>query len=309
VIKINPVPKVALLVSGHARTIDIVNSLNQHRIQNIDVFVFAWDQWGSRATVTDLTINTDREEIENCIQNIYGIKKYIIANNNDFIKNNDNLEIKYFNWMRYPEVFCKSNLYAISKAYELMEEYVKETGEGYDLVIKVRFENPILQFNLNPSLIEEINQNKIIYFPDGSYHGHPLPSYCTKCQSMYEMGFRKVHIFEHDNPVCDMYAYGSMSSMKKYCSLFYKYDQLCKKFEKHNLSMLEYLKTPHTKRGEGFILELNDRIHWESIFFYFCSYPERMLSFLLKDYMLLRAQDITFGWNDGGSKVLHRRVQ
>lgn len=298
-IKINPIPKVALLVSGHPRTVDIVHSLKKHKTHNIDVFVFCWDQWGYRTTETDLKSNTDREAIETCIRNIHGIKKYTIANNGNFIKDNDNLKIKYFNWMRYPEVFSKSNLYAISQAYQLMEEYVKETGESYDLVIKVRFENPILKFSLNPSLIEEINQNKIIYFPDGNFHTHPVPSYCKKCQSSYEMGFRKVHIFEHDNPVCDMYAYGSMSAMKEYCSLFYKYDELCKQFEDHNLSMLEYLKTPHTKRGEAFVLELDERIHWETMFFYFCSYPERLLSFLLKDYMLLKAKDITFGWNSG----------
>ena len=298
--KINQIPRVALLVAGHPRTMDIINSSKTIKKNNIDVFVFSWDQWGYRKTETNLDSPTDREAIETCIKNIQGIKKYAIGNNSDFVKNNDNLTIKYFNWMRYPEVFSKSNLYAIYKSYELMEEYVKETGQSYDLVIKVRFENPILKFNLNQNLIEEVNKNKIIYFPDGGFHAHPMASYCSACQSSYEMGFKKVHMFEHNNPVCDMYAYGSMSAMKEYCSLFYKYDELCKKFEDHNLSMLEYLKTPYTKRGEAFLLEQNDRVHWETMFFYFCSYPERLLSFLLKDYMLLKTKDITFGWNDGG---------
>lgn len=297
--KIDSAPRVALLIAGHPRSMDIISSLKKMNRNDIDVFVFSWDQWGYRGTETNLDSPTDKEKIKHCIENIPGIKKYIIENNNDFVKNNDDLTIKYFNWMRYAEVFSKSHLYAVSKSYELMEEYFKETGQAYDLVIKARFENPIIKFDLNKNLIQEVNQNKIIYFPDGSFHVHPIGNYCLTCQSIYEMGFRKVHIFEHNNPVCDMYAYGSVDSMKEYCSLFYKYDELCKSFENHNLSMLEYLKTPYTKRGEAFILEKNDRVHWETMFFYFCSYPERLLSFSLKDYMLLKAKDIVLGWPHG----------
>lgn len=289
-------PKTAILISGHPRNLSIVESLKNMNMRNVDVFVFSWDQWGHRTTERNIEIPSDRENIESIIKNIPGVKKYKIENNADFIKNNDNLSIKYINWIRGPEVYVKSQLYAISKSYELMEQYIKETKTEYSLVIKCRFENSIERFQPTQTLINDIENNKIIFVPNNSHHTHPFNSYCEKCQMIYEMGYRHTHIFNHDNPVCDVYAYGSVDSMKDYCSLYYKYDDLCKKFEKHNMKMMDKLQTPHEKRGEAYILNQNTMSHDQTVFFYFSSYPERLLSYILEDYMLLRADEISLGW-------------
>lgn len=295
-IQLRKMPRIAILVSGHPRTLRIIESIKRIDNKNVDVFAFCWDQWGHRLTETDLKDALDKDNIESIIKDIPGIKRYKIENNEKFVKSNDDMTIKYINWIRDAEVFVKSQLYAIAKSYELMEEYVKETGIQYQLVIKCRFENYFDRFDADYQMIEDINKNKIIFVPNGTYHHHPFPSYCKKCQTVYEKGYRHTHIFEHDNPICDVYAYGSMSSMKEYCSLFYKYDELCKQFEDHNMKMMEILNSPHKKRGEAFIVEKNDKTHDETEFFYFSSYPERLLAYILGDYMLLRSNYITMGW-------------
>jgi hypothetical protein len=289
-------PRVAILVSGHPRTLKIIESINKINNKNVDVFAFCWDQWGHRTTEIDLKSFLDRDNIESIVKNIPNLKKYRIENNEDFVKSNDDFSIKYINWIRDAEVFVKSQLYAIAKSYELMEEYIKETGVKYDIVVKCRFENYIDRFDVDDQTINDINNNNIIFVPDGASHHHPFPSYCTKCQRIYELGYKTTHIFDHDNPICDVYAYGSVKSMKDYCSLFYRYDELCKQFEDHNMKMMEILQSPHTKRGEAFIVEKNDKTHQETEFFYFSSYPERLLAYILSDYMLLRANRITLGW-------------
>lgn len=294
--EIENTPRVAILMSGHPRNLKMVDSLKKLDSKFVDVFVFAWDQWGHRLTETDLTQYSDKENIENIIKDIPGIKAYKIESNANYVKRNDDKTIKYINWIRDAEVFVKSQLYAIYKSYELMEDYMKKTGVKYDLVIKCRFENSIVKFDTNKELIRDISENKIIFVPDGNSHHHPFPSYCTICQRAYEMGYKHKHIFSHSNPICDLYAYGSVESMKDYCSLIHQYDDLCKQFEEHNMKMMSILKSPHTKRGEAFIIEKNDETHLETELFYFSSYPERLFSYMLDDYMLLRAQRVVLGW-------------
>lgn len=295
-IRLRKMPRVAILVSGHPRTLKIIESIKKIDNSNVDVFAFCWDEWGHRMKETKLNDSLDRDNIESIIKEIPNLKKYRIENNEKFVKNNDDLTIKYINWIRDAEVFVKSQLYAVAKSYELMEEYIKETGTRYQIVIKCRFENYIDKFDVDNEMIDDINNHKIIYVPNGTSHRHPFPSYCDKCQRIYELGYKITHIFEHDNPICDVYAYGSVESMKDYCSLFYQYDELCKKFEDHNMKMMEILKSPHTKRGEAFIVEQTDETHDETEFFYFSSYPERLLAYTLSDYLLLRANRITLGW-------------
>lgn len=289
-------PRIAVLVSGHPRTLKIIESLKRFGHRNIDVFIFSWDQWGHRHTEADLTLGIDRYNIERTIRAIPGVKAYKIESNEEFVKNNDNWDIKYINWIRHPEVYVKSQLYAVAKSYELMEKYIQETGTGYSLVIKCRFENYLERMDINPEFINDVNNHKLIFTPDGREHSHPFPSYCATCQKAYELGYRHMHLFEHTNPICDVYAYGSVPAMKKYCSLFYEYDNLCRKFEDHNVKMMEILKTPHTKRGEAYIIEKTNETHAETEFFYFSSYPERLLSYMLNDYMLLKAKNVTLGW-------------
>lgn len=295
-------PRVAVLISGHPRDMSFYSNLVPLVGKKVDFFVFSWDQPGKRGTETELENSEQsyRDEIEKIYKSNFRIKKYAIENNKDFVKNNPvDPSIKFIRYSRSSEVFIKSQLYAIKRSYQLMEEYVKETGIKYDLVLKTRNETIIKKFIVDDELIKEVNKDKIIFVPHAgdSGHGHPHPSYCERCDQIYEFGLRMPHIFDHRNAICDLYAYGSMESMKKYCYAIDSYEETSRKFEKHNMSMVDRLPIEYTKDGEAYVFDHksyeNDVILQ---MFMFCSYPEKLFQYLLKDHMLVKARKIVLGW-------------
>jgi len=288
-------PRVAVLISGHPRGMNFLKTSYRISQPRVDFFVFSWDQKGMWGNETDLDSSTIEDTLEKEYQKESRIKKYAIESNKDYIDNNPtDPTIKFFRYSRVPEINMKSQLYAIMRSYQLMEEYMKETGVEYDLVVKTRFEMGVRRFSTTKELIEDVNKNKIIFFPNGeeSGHSHPLPSFCSTCDTWYKKGRKVKHIFNHDNPVCDTYAYGSVESMKKYCYLHEEYDNLCRSFEDHNLSVIDKIDIPYTKEDGNYVVRLtadNDIIGQR---FLFCSYPERLFMFYLEDYLLPKAEDI-----------------
>jgi hypothetical protein len=290
-------PKVAILISGHVRDMDFLKSSYLIKYRRVDFFIFSWDQLGIWGTETDL----DRPSIKDYLEKEYKkeprIKKYAIESNKDYIENNPiDPNIKFFRYSKVPEINIKSQLYAIMKSYQLMEDYVKETGTEYDLVIKTRFDMTVVDFNLTMDLISDINTNKIIFVPDHEKagHAHPLPSFCLSCDKIYENGIKVTHIFEHQNIICDTYAYGSASSMKKYCYLYNHYEKLCKEFEEYNLSVMDRIRINYSRDGKNYVIPMsisNDVIAQR---FLFCSYPERLFMYYLDDYLLPKAKHIIF---------------
>jgi hypothetical protein len=79
--------------------------------------------------------------------------------------------------------------------------------------------------------------------------------------------------------------------MKKYCSLYDSYDELNKQNFEVNHKMMKKRKNNYIKKeGKDYkIQQLNDETHVESLYFYNCSYPERLLMQHLREYMLVES--------------------
>lgn len=281
--------KIAILLFGHVRNLNIVQSLPVvSNSCDFDVFVFAWDNPGHKGTETNINDNGNFDYIKQQIESIPNVKRFKIESNAEFIKNNQNNTIKYFNHSS-PEVFIKSQLYAVQQSYKLMENYSAETNQTYNMVIKCRMDCAFYHFILDDYLLQEL-QRDIIFVTSRGTHEHPdYSTGCWACDNMYyRHGLRGIHIFEHTNVICDIFAYGSMKSMKDYCSLYEHYDRLNKQFEEENLRSLQ--KNPHV----GYAIEDNvyKFSHVDSVYFFKCSYPERLLPVLLKDYMLVTSDKI-----------------
>jgi len=101
------------------------------------------------------------------------------------------------------------------------------------------------------------------------------------------MDLKKPHIFEHSNVTCDILAYGSMRSMGVYCSLYEKYDAFNKENETINHESL--LKNDIHATRTGNVVQVS---HEDSLYYFICSYPERMLQKMFRDYMVVTTRTI-----------------
>lgn len=290
--------KIAITLSGHIRRLQVLDSLKDIcRDYNVDVFVHTWDNYGLKGSETNLHDLTDSESIKNTVEQIPSIKDYIIENNKKFITSLPKSDVKYFNYSS-PEVFIKSQLYSIHQSYKLMEKYATKQKINYDMVIRARMDLHFSKFELDELIFEEI-KNKIIFFPNKDC-GHTHPDYGTSCQLCdtlyYDHKVKSVHLIDHTTIPCDIFACGSMESMKKYCDLYNHYDRMLKGFEKRNLESLTENDIPHTITDN--VYKLPNEFHLLGIYLLNCSYPEKLLQHHLKDYMLVESNRI---------KVVHGR--
>jgi hypothetical protein len=285
--------KIAFLLSGHIRKNSILQGILKFcKDYKYDVFIHTWDNIGLKGSETNLDDKLNKELVIKNINDIPNVVKYEIENNKSFI-NNLTTSNKYFNYSS-PEVFIKSQLYSINKSYKLMEEHIAETNVDYKAVFKFRFDCDMFQFSIDDDIIHDINNNRIIFFPNSdNQHTHPdFATSCWACNNMYyKYNLKNPHIFEHTNIVCDLFSYGSVSSMKDYCSLYNVYDEMNESFYEGNMkSMIENGK--NVKFVDG-IHKLNGyKGHIDSVYYYNCSYPERMLQKLLNNYMLIESKKI-----------------
>ena len=286
------IKKIAILLSGHIRHLTVLESLRGIcRDYDTDVFVHTWDNYGVKGSETNLEDSVNPYSVEQSLKTIPGIAKYKIENNKDFIQNLPKPDFKYFNYSS-PEVFIKSQLYSIHQSYNLMEEYAKENDIKYDMVIRCRMDLSFFRFEPDNTIFDDI-RNKIIFVPNGDC-GHSHPDHGTSChlcnKLYYELKVKGVHLIDHPSIPCDIFAYGSMESMKEYCNLYNNYDKMLKKYEKQNLASLLHNKIKHTLIDN--VYKLDGEEHLRGIYLLNCSYPEKMLQLHLKDYMLVESKKI-----------------
>lgn len=290
--------KVAFLLSGHIRNNTIANSLNNLMGDyNCDVFIHTWDTVGKKGKETDLNDSVLKNKVVENINRIKNVRNYMIENNHEYIQSikSDTEDNIYFNYSS-PEIFIKSQLYSINKSYKLMEEYSKANKIKYSAVFRLRFDCEFTSFNLTNKILQDINNHNIIFVSNsdaGHSHADSNGTSCMACDRMYySHDLKSVHIFEHTNVICDIFAYGSQKSMKDYCSLYFDYDKLNKSFVKDNLKYLETKNIRHTKNKNVYKIQWNHRGHLESLYYLNCSYPERLLQKKLKNYMLIDSRTI-----------------
>lgn len=291
--------RIAILLTGHIRNSNIIETLaTRLKDQPYDVFVHTWDNIGRKGKETNLNDKIEYENVKRIVYSIPNLKKVIIQNNKNFISSLPKPECTYFNFSS-PEPFIKSQLYSIYKAHELMEQYKTENNIQYKAVFKLRFDSVITQFVLSQKLLQDINSMDIIFTSDENAHVHKDSGHgagCMVCNKMYhEFNLRHPHVFEHSNVICDFYAYGSEKAMKKYCSMYEVYDVMNKEYEKINFKSLETFKNQLSKTESGYTLHDSSNLnkdwlgHLYSFYYFYCSYPERILKDLLKEYMLVKS--------------------
>jgi hypothetical protein len=286
--------KIAILLTGHIRNSNIVSSIKDFcGNYDYDIFVHTWDNFGLKGTETNLSAKTEKEKINNSILSIPNVKDYVVENNKDFITQIEKPQI-YFNYSS-PEEFIKSQLYSINKCYNLMTEYSKRENVEYKLVIKLRFDCNLIHFSIDDQLINDINLNDIIFVPNNDC-GHPHldnGTSCWACDNMfYKHNLKNVHVFEHTNVICDIFAYGSVKSMGSYCDLYNHYDDILKEYTEINKKSLELNKIKHTYVDNTYYIDKTINGHINSLYYLYCSYPERLLQQFLTDYMLIESKKI-----------------
>ena len=281
----------AMLLCGHLRNHRILEFLKTTD-QNIDVFVFAWDNWGHQSTEVSPS-DYDPEGIYSELRSIPNIKKLDIKTNRIFLESimEETHSRTYFNYSS-PEVFIKSQLFSIKKAYDLFEQHCQQTGESYDVVMKCRFDCEILKFHMKEKTLARCHGGKHIFVTNDGCHSHPYFSNgCMLCNTMYDIGFVHPHLLDHTNIICDFMAYGSPEAMKHYCGLYNIYDDMCDGFFQENMDTMNRLKLHLHRRGNNYRTN-----HKDSIFYFKCSYPERLLQYHLKDYVVPSSRDIAAHW-------------
>ncbi len=301
--------KIAILLSGHIRKNNVANSIKKHFSKyDYDVFVHSWDNVGLKGRETNIDDTVQRDYVLKEIQTIPNIKKLQLDNNKHFVKTIPANDVEYFNFSS-PEPFIKSQLYSVFRSHELMEEYQKETGQTYRLVIKLRFDTEISKATFDKFLFDEVNNHDIIFTSDLDCHHHESQgdnnsaAGCAVCNKMYyTYKLKEVHNFEHTNIICDFYAYGSEKSMKTYCSMYTEYDRICGEYAESNKK--QYKKNPAYVFKCDNVYNIRDvesncrckiegadnrKSHVHALFYYQPSTPERILQTLLRDYMCLKS--------------------
>jgi len=285
--------KVAILLSGHIRKNSILKGIRQFcNNANYHIFIHTWDNLGLKGNETSLNDASIPTTVMSEINNFTNLKKYEIENNKSWIESQE-MRNNYFNFSS-PEIFIKSQLYSINKSYKIMEEYSKENDIEYDVVLKVRFDSDMFAFSLSDKTISDIKNHDIIFTPNhDNKHTHmDYGTSCWACDNLYYTHNRKkVHIFGHTNVICDMFAYGSMTSMKSYCDLYNNYDKLNDSFFDENVKQFNLVPENIVYEGGNYNLK-DHQGHVDSLYYYYCSYPERLLQFQLKNYMLVQSKDI-----------------
>jgi hypothetical protein len=294
--------KIGVILSGHIRHLNIMDTLNDLiKFYDIDVFIHTWDNIGIKGNETNINDSIDFNNVKDRISNLFNVKSYLIECNKIFIESieQETNDKTYFNYSS-PEVFIKSQLYSIKKSYELLEQYSKENNVKYDCVIKLRFDLDFVEFNLDKHIINELNQNKLIFVTNSDQHYHPdYGTSCWACDNMYyKYGLKKCHSFEHTNVICDLFAYGSQDSMKDYCSTYDYYDSINESFIEDNIKFIKENNLHINKVNNVYQFHPKGHDgHIESIYYINSSYPERILQKKLNNYMLVESKKIKIRFN------------
>lgn len=165
--------KIALLLTGQLRTVDMVKYLHMNSIikkYDVDVFL-SMDLNNSKQCLYENNIEyTNLEKIKKIISFFKPIDYYIC---NDYSKEfqkiqKKNIEIGTISNINNHFMLLFEQYYIVKQAYKLLKEHIKKTNTKYDLIIRVRFDQ-FIWTDESHDIIQLINKtvdNKIIYNSD-----------------------------------------------------------------------------------------------------------------------------------------------
>ena len=237
--------KIAIMLVGHFRRFEPYEHIwrdFKKNHPNVDFFIHSWKERGDRCAINWIDME-DHKDID--FENIYDVLKPVSIIREDHKKMINDFGLR----KRYPDKniylslgqkvcnqddftkFVMSQLYGIYRCYKSVENYQKEKGFTYDIVIKLRadtiFYHPLIFKNRLPD-------NELYIHSRSHRHGDGGGG-CLTCDSEYPA---RVHE-EHTNDVCDVLVYGNNNVMKRYCvDMYENMEEILDKFDVYNKNLL-----------------------------------------------------------------------
>jgi hypothetical protein len=180
--------KIALLLTGQLRTIDLLKYLYLHGIiEKYDTDVF-------------MSINLGNSQLEkvNELITFFKSKRHFVLDN--FVDDKSFRFIREYNIM-YQQYFI------VDKAYRLVKEYIDETGTHYDIIVRLRLDQFLYPENFNdiyPKLDKNelgdivYNENNISRFKN-EIKDCKIPFYHVENREIYVLGYGKYDWFDYVN--------------------------------------------------------------------------------------------------------------
>ena len=286
--------KIALMIVGHFRRFEPYEYIwkefkNNH--PDVDIFIHSWRERGDRSFTNWINIDNNIKDID--FENIYNILDPVslIREDHTRLLNSFSLQKRFPNKKIYLSLgqkvpnhsdfskFIMSQLYGIYSCYKSVENYQKEKGFTYDIVIKLRADTILY----HPLIFKNQLPDNELYIHSRSHRHIDGGGGCLTCDSEYPT---RVHE-EHTNDVCDVLIYGNAKVMKRYCvDMYENIGEILDKFDKDNIN---HLKT---------YPDLNEYITRDGQIIYFdrhgltdknlkLTYPERLIRSYMNDVWLL----------------------
>jgi hypothetical protein len=279
--------RIAVVFCGYVRSYNAVYSSHMKLLKqpNVDVFIHTWNNIGFKNKDLSkkwLNDQSPKLDVENIVS-IYKPVKIKVENDKNIL---DSLSligkinpIFAYNGQAKDDCskYINSQLYSIYEGYKLVEEYEKEQGFNYDVIIKLRFDFNISYLSINGIFSD--TEGSAIWFPHChlNHHGHAGGGGgCKKCDT--EESVTKPNHPKHTNDFCDIWFYGRRDVVQKAFELFLHGQKIMEKNHTNNLNT--YKKLTHSIDNEYiYTHNLND-IETKMV----CFYPERLLREHLEEY-------------------------
>lgn len=191
--------KIAVLLSGQVRTFEqTYQSLFDHviRCADVDFFIHTWDTNGKVLHVHHDYDNSTATDL-NRINEIYKPKKLQVEKQSDFMNRVD--FGRYQN--KTPGGMVARNIaaqwYSVKKCAILLDDYIFEQGNSYDLFVRTRFDT---LFKTSVCLQENVarySEPKVVWMPVQNQFG---------CKPQYMCN--------------DSFAVGPLESIRTYCDMY-----------------------------------------------------------------------------------------
>jgi hypothetical protein len=156
--------KIALLLTGQLRTVDMVKYLHTNTIINkhdTDVFI-AIDLNNTLQTEKLNSQKASPYEKAMDVVKYFNPKKYFISNNFD-AEHNRLVRTNTRFLKLYKSIFAQ--YYIVHNAYKLLQDYIDETHTHYDLVMRLRFDQFLCERDCHSlfSMLEKNSKGDILY--------------------------------------------------------------------------------------------------------------------------------------------------
>ena len=132
-----------------------------------------------------------------------------------------------------------SQLYSISRSDALRRNFERSECKASDVIIRMRFDVKPANFTLNEIRYVAVHpEMDILFAPSPAWHGHPGGGGgCKECHAFFDDNWLKdgfercINQFierhpQHSNDICDLFAVGNPSVMKRYANIFNDAEQL-----------------------------------------------------------------------------------